>query len=124
MPDQDKQNPPTGSESDISKSQSQQQPPAQANQQQPEEGQQAGQFETGQQGQAEFAQDRPDATDADLQGDTLAEKRTDIEGASQRTPEKGEAESGFVGAEGRQDTSSELVEDELDEDDQSRSQGE
>ena len=112
MPDQDKQNPTTGTESDISKAQSQQQPPSQASQQRPETGQQAGQFETGQQGHQQSGQDRPGAApDESLQGETLAQQRTDIEGASRQSPEKGEAESGFVGAEGEQDTSSELVED-------------
>lgn len=110
MPDQDKQNPATGSESDISKAQSQQQPPQQASQQRPEAGERQGQFETGQ--QAEFAQDQQEgAADEGLQGDTLAQQRTDVEGASLQSPEKGEAQSGFVGAEGEQDTSAELVED-------------
>ena len=110
MPDQDKQNPTTGSETDISKAQSQQQPPQQASQQSPQTDQKSGQFETGQQG--EFAQgQREDAADDSLQGDTLAQQRTDVEGASLQSPEKGEAESGFVGGEGEQDTSSELVED-------------
>lgn len=118
MPDQDKQNPTTGSESDISKSQSQQQPPNQASQQQGQTGERQGQFETGQQqGGAELTGDQA-ATgqaqggarpDEGLQGDTLAQQRTDIEGAS--LEEEGEEEGGFVGSEGRQDTSSELVED-------------
>ena len=118
MPDQDKQNPTTGSESDISKSQSQQQQPNQASQQQSQTGERQGQFETGQQqGGAELTGDQA-ATgqaqggarpDEGLQGDTLAQQRTDIEGAS--LEEEGEEEGGFVGSEGRQDTSSELVED-------------
>ena len=94
MAEKGTQQPTTGTESDISKAQLQQQPPQQAKQQ-PETGQEA------QAGQP----------DAGLQGETLAEQRTDIEGAS-LGKEKGEAESGFVGSEGHQDTSSELVEDE------------
>ena len=111
MPDQDNQNPKTGSESDISKSQSQQQPPSQASQQQ---------GESGQQGNEELRGDQP-ATgedqagagpDENSQGDTMAQQRTDIEGASLQSPEKGEPESGFVGSQGQQDTSSELVDEE------------
>ncbi len=77
-----KQDPAT--ESDISKAQAAQQPP-QA---------ESGQFETGQEGP---------------QGDTLAEQRTDVEGAARTTPETGEEESGFVSSKGEKDTSSELV---------------
>jgi hypothetical protein len=104
----------SGSQPDISKSQSQQQP-QQAAQQKPETGERSGQFETGQQGREEFAQDQSDSPDAGQQGDTLAQQRTDIEGTARETPERGEAESGFVGSKGEQDTSSELV-DEEDED--------
>ena len=118
MPDQDNQNPTTGSESDISKSQSQQQPPNQASQQQGETGARQGQFETGQQGESEQTGDQAatgqaqgSSPDAGLQGDTLAQQRTDIEGGSLRSPETGKEEGGFVGSEGREDTSSELVED-------------
>ena len=117
MPDQDNQNPTTGSESDISKAQSQQQPPNQASQQQGERGERQGQFETGQQAGAEQTGDQAAtgqaqgsaASDEGQQGDTLAQQRTDVEGAS--LEKKGEEEGGFVGAEGEQDTSSELVED-------------
>jgi hypothetical protein len=98
---------PTGQESDISKAQAQQQPAGQASQQ-PEIGEQKDP-------QAEFGQDQsPGSPDEGLQGDTLAQQRTDIEGASGQAPETSEAESGFVGAEGQADTSSELVEDEED----------
>ena len=107
--EQDK-NPSTGTESDISKSQSQQQPQGQAGQQS-ETGERSGQFETGQEEPQEFAQDESGSPDEGMQGDTLAQQRTDIEGASRGTPESGEAESGFVGSEGKKDTSSELVED-------------
>jgi hypothetical protein len=117
MPDQDKQNPTTGSESDISKSQSQQQPPNQASQQS-ETGERQGQFETGQQGQSELTGDQAatgqaqgSSPDAGLQGDTLTQQRTDIEGGSLQPSETSEEEGGFVGSEGRQDTSSKLVED-------------
>ena len=105
MPDQDNQNPTTGSESDISKSQSQQQPPNQERQQQGKEelsGDQAasGQSQTGA------------GPDEGLQGDTMAQQRTDVEGASLQSPEKGEAESGFVGSQGQQDSSSQLIDEE------------
>ena len=98
--EQDK-NPTTGQESDISKSQATQQP-------------------TDEQGkQTEFGQDRSsDQPDEELQGDTTTQQRSDIEGTSQQ-PEKGEAESGFVGSQGEQDTSSELV----DEDDKDLAKG-
>ena len=105
--DQDRnqnQNPTTGSESDISKAQSQQQPPSQANQNQAPTGEQRS--------QPEFDQSKPGAgPDEGLQGDTATQQRTDVEGGSLGSAERGEAESGFVGSEGTQDTSSELVED-------------
>jgi len=99
MAEKGNQDPSTGTEKDISKAQSQQQPPSQATQQPPESGQQG-------------EQDLTDQAKVGQQGETLAKQRTDVEGASLKSPEKGEAESGFVGAEGEQDTSSELVEDE------------
>ena len=119
MAEKGTQNPTTGSESDISKAQSQQQPPNQASQQQGQTGQQQGQFESGRQDNAELTGDQAAtgqsqssaSPDAGLQGDTLTQQRTDIEGGSLRSPESGEAESGFVGAEGEEDTSSQLVED-------------
>lgn len=101
--------------SDISKAQSQQQPQGQSGQQR-ETGEQAGQFETGQEGRQEFAQDQSGSPDEGSQGDTMAQQRTDVEGESRQTPERGEAESGFVGSKSEQDTSSELV----DEDDNQR----
>ncbi len=104
-----KQDPAT--ESDISKAQSQQQPLAEAGEQP----------ETGDQGRQEFAQHMGGSPDEGLQGDTLAQQRTDVEGATSRTPESGEAESGFVGSKGEQDTSSELVDEE---EDDRRSDGE
>ena len=123
MPDQDKQNPTTGSQTDISKAQSQQQPPNQARQDQ-ETGQQSGQFETGSESGAERTGDQAQTgqdqsgfgADEGLQGDTLAQQRTDIEGGSQSGGgETGQAGSGFVGAQGQQDSSSQLI-DEEDED--------
>ena len=91
--DQDR-NSGTGQESDISKSQATQNP-------------------AGQQGQqAEFGQQRSGGqADEGLQGETTTRQDTDIEGAS-KSKEKGEAESGFVGSQGQQDSSSELVSDE------------
>jgi hypothetical protein len=44
----------------------------------------------------------------------LARQRTDVEGETRQTPERGEAESGFVGSKGEQDTSNDLVEEEGD----------
>jgi hypothetical protein len=115
MPDQDKQNP--GTESDISKAQSQQQPPQQASQE-PATGQQSRPTETAEEGaelsgdQAATGQAQTGAgPDEGLQGDTLAQQRTDIEGGSLASEASGKAKSGFVGAEGEQDSSAELVED-------------
>ena len=108
-----KQDPAT--ETDISKAQSQQQPPQGQAGQRPETGQQGGQFETGQQGRQEGGQGPSGSPDEGLQGDTLAQQRTDIEGSAGQSPERGEAESGFVGSKGQQDSSSELI-DEEDED--------
>ena len=117
--EQDK-NPTTGAESDISKAQSQQQPPNQASQQQPETAEQSSQFETAQQGGGEQTGDQAatgqaqsgSSPDQGSQGDTLTRQRSDIEGGSLASEASGEGQSGFVGAEGQQDTSSELVEDE------------
>jgi hypothetical protein len=119
MANEQKPNPTTGQENDISKSQAQQQPAAQATQQ-PEKGEQrgeqlgqAGQFETSQQSQqAEFAQGKSAASpELGQQGDTLAQQRTDVEGASLGSEENEEPESGFVGSKGERDTSG-LIEDE------------
>lgn len=125
MAEKGTQNPATGTESDISKAQSQQKPPNQASQEPGETGERQDQFKTGHQGQ-QFGQDLTDeAAERELQGDTITGQRTDTEGASLQSPETGEAESGFVGAEGRQDTSGELVEDEdFDEDDEAAPEGE
>jgi hypothetical protein len=116
MPNDEKRNP-AAEESDVSKAQAVQQPPQQASQQS-ETGEQSSQFETSEQAgaeqtgdQAATGQAQAGSADEGLQGDTLAQQRTDIEGASLQS-ERGEAESGFVGAEGQADTSSELVEDE------------
>ena len=93
--EQDKK-PTTGQESDISKSQATQQPTDQQDR------------------QPEFDQDKSSGQpDEGLQGETATQQRTDIEGTSQ-SPEKGEVESGFVGSQGDQDNSSELVEDDED----------
>ena len=100
MANEQDNNPTTGTESDVSKAQSQQQPPQQAKQP-PETGEQRGEPETG---QSEAGQ-----PDEGLQGETATQQRTDVEGASLTSETKGEAESGFVGAEGQQDSSSELI---------------
>ena len=109
---------PGSEQSDISKSQSQQQPLGQSGQQ-PESGQQSGQFETGQEGREEFSSDQSatgqsqsGSPDLGTQGDTLTQQRTDVEGGSLGESESDEAESGFVGSQGQQDTSSELIDEE------------
>lgn len=115
--EQDK-NPTAGTESDISKAQSQQQPPNQASQQQRETGERSGQFETGQDSEqtGDHAATGQAGTgagpDEGLQGDTLAQQRTDIEGGSLASETIGEAGAGFVGAQGQQDASSELIDEE------------
>jgi hypothetical protein len=102
--EQDK-NPTTGQQSDISKSQATQQPTDRQGQQP----------KTGEKRQpAEFGQDRSTQSDEALEGETATRQDTDIEGASQ-SPEKGEAESGFVGSQGEQDSSSGLVDKDEDE---------
>jgi hypothetical protein len=138
MANEQKPNPATGQESDISKSQAQQQPAAQAGQQ-AETGQQggqqfgqSGQFETSQQSgaeqtgdQAATGQAQPGAgPDEALQGDTLAQQRTDIEGGSLGSEDEDEAGTGFVGSKGEGDTSSELVdEQQFDKDGQGAPEG-
>lgn len=122
--EQDK-NPTTGQDSDISKSQATQQPTGQQGQQS-EFGQKSGQFETSQQSdsertgdQAATGQGQPGAgPDEGLQGDTTTQQRSDIEGGSQSGlggGTGGQSGGGFVGSQGQQDSSSELV-DEDDED--------
>jgi hypothetical protein len=99
MPDQDKQNPTTAEETDISKAQAAQQPQAELD-------------------------EATDQADEGLQGEALAQQRTDVEGASLQPKERAEEESGFIGTEGERDTSAELVEDEdLDEDDEFKPDG-
>ncbi len=114
-------NPTTGTQSDISKSQSQQQPNNEQRQQ-PETGEQ-NQFETGQQGQQQFGQDTAGGSpDEGLQGDTTTQQRTDIEGSSISSGQGGAAGSGFVGSQGQQDSSNQLVQED-DEDFASDGQG-
>ncbi|HVF37245.1 MAG TPA: hypothetical protein VNA29_04820 [Sphingomicrobium sp.] len=135
MENRENQTPPTGQQSDISKSQSQQQPFGQGQQQpagqageksetgtQDKQSDKAGQFENSQQGQSDksgqFESSQPgqqdlgtseslSSPDEGLQGDTLAQQRTDIEGAS-LTEKKDE--QGFVGSESESDSSSGLIE--------------
>ena len=122
--EQDK-NPGTGQESDISKAQATQQPAGQQGQQ-AESGQQSGQFESGQQDNSELTGDQAAtgqaqsgaSPDEGLQGDTLAQQRTDVEGGglsgsgNQGGATGGQAGGGFVGSQGQQDSSSELIDDE------------
>ena len=99
--DQDK-NPTAGQESDISKSQATQQP-------------------TDQQGrQAETDEDKSsDRPDEGLQGETATKQQTDVEGSSQAESDSNKSSGGFVGSQGQQDSSSELV----DEDDKDVAKG-
>lgn len=89
---------PTGQDADISKSQASQQT-------------------TGQDRQPEMDQDKSSGQPDDgQQGETATQQRSDLEGISGQ-PEHGEAESGFVGSKGQQDSSGELVsDDDADED--------
>ena len=128
MAEKGTQNPTTGTETDISKAQSAQQPPAQARQ---DTGEDRGEFETRQEAGAELTGDQAATGQADtgaapdegLQGETTTRQRTDIEGGSLAANETGQVESGFFGAEGEQDTSAELIEEE-DEDADFRGDGE
>ena len=107
MENRENQNPTTGSESDISKSQSQQQPSTGQDRQQQPNAEQSGD-------QAATGQDQSGQANADQAGfgETATQQRSDVEGSSFNKQPTGEAESGFVGSEGGTDTSSELVEDE------------
>ena len=91
---------PTGQESDISKSQSQQQPAAENEQ-----------FETGQQQNSpELDQSRQAGQpDEGLQGETATQQRTDVEGASTESEDEEEIDIGFVGSQGDRDTSGKLI---------------
>jgi hypothetical protein len=106
MENRENQNPSAGSESDISKSQSQQQPSTSQDQKRPPNADQSDdQAATGQDQSAQAA------NQAGF-GETATQQRSDVEGSSIDKQPTGEAESGFVGSEGETDTSSELVEDE------------
>lgn len=115
MADQDRINPTTNSETDISKAQSQQQPPNQASQGRETQGERD-QFSAD---RRDPASERSDASqspsgspDAGMQGDTLTRRQSDIEGSSIEPDSRERDERGFVGSEGRRDSSSsELVED-------------
>ena len=101
MDDRKEQDPSTGTETDISKSQSQQQPStSEDKRQQSDPEQSGGEAATGQDlaGQSGFAE-------------TATEQRSDVEGSSLDKKPTDEGE-GFVGSEGKSDTSSELIEDE------------
>lgn len=103
MNEREKQNPGAGTEADISKSQSGQQPQsdrATTGSEQTDDQAATGQAQSGQ------------AADQAGFGETATQQRNDVEGSSFDKQPTGEAESGFVGSEGRADTSSELVEDE------------
>ena len=115
MENRESQNPSTGRESDISKSQSQQQPSGSENRQQQPDAEQSGdqaatgQQQSGQSGQPNTGQDTASQSGF---GETATQQRNDVDGSSIDRQPTGEAESGFVGSEGQSDSSSELVEDE------------
>ena len=115
MENRESQNPSTGRESDISKSQSQQQPSGSENRQQQPDAEQSGdqaatgQQQSGQSGQPNTGQDTASQSGF---GETATQQRNDVEGSSIDRQPTGEAESGFVGSECQSDSSSELVEDE------------
>jgi hypothetical protein len=76
-------------------------------------GEREGQFETNQQGQQQPGEDQSGAApDEGMQGDTLSQQRTDVEGGSLAAGESDEIAGGFVGSKGERDSSSRLVDDE------------
>ena len=109
MENRENKNPSTGSESDISKSQAQQQPPT-SQDRQPSKGQ----GQSGSEQSQDNASSRPDQPGSSQSGfgETATQQRSDVEGSSLGKEPTSEAESGFVGSEGKTDTSSKLVEDE------------
>ena len=136
MENRENQNPSTGSEPDISKSQSQQQQPSTSQDRQPQSdaeqsGDQAatGQAQSGQFNQSSTGQFDQSSTGQSGQagsaqsgfGETATQDRSDVEGSSIGQEPTGESESGFVGSQGGTDTSSELVDE--DEDQQFRKDG-
>ena len=108
MEERKDQDPSTGSESDISKSQSQQQSSTS-----PDRQQSTSQDQSDPQSQDNAASqpDQPSAAQSGF-GETATQQRSDVEGSSLDKKPTDEAEGGFVGSEGKTDTSSELVEDE------------
>jgi hypothetical protein len=115
MNERENQNPGAGSESDISKSQSGQQPASgQQSDRAPRESEQTGdQAATGQAQSDQSSQDQTGQSSADQAGfgETATQQRSDVEGSSIGQQPTGGSESGFVGSEGSTDTSSELVKD-------------
>lgn len=115
MAEKGTQHPTTGTESDISKAQSQQQPPQQARQEQPGTGPSEtaveGAEQTGDQAATGQAQTGA-GPDEGLQGETTTQQRTDVEGGTLASEASGEVEGGFVGSQAEQDTSSELIQEE------------
>lgn len=106
MENRENKNPSTGSESDISKSQSGQQPSTSQDRQQS-----TSQDQSGSQNEASSQPDQPGGAQSGF-GETATQQRSDVEGSSLDKKPTDQAESGFVGSEGKTDTSSELVEDE------------
>lgn len=88
---------PANEQTDISKAQSTQQPSDEAGQH-PEAGTEIRQTPAGA------------GPDEGLQGDTATQQRTDVEGATLRSAQQNQAESGFIGSQSGADASSELVE--------------
>ena len=126
MNERENQNPGTGSESDISKSQSGQQPASgQQSDRSTEGSEQSGdQAATGQAQSGQFGQDQGGEASTGQAGfgETATQQRSDVEGSSMGQQPAGGSQSGFVGSEGSTDTSSELVQDE-DEDQSFRKDG-
>lgn len=126
MNERNDQNPTTGQQSDISKSQSTQQPSGQRTEEsgenrRPESGSEGGQTSTGESAGYADSEQRGygNAGSGSEQGDTLSKQRSDIEGSSLGSQPTGtgssgtsSSEPGFVGSEGNADTSNKLVEDE------------
>lgn len=108
MENRENKNPTTGSESDISKSQQNQQPAASHSDRQPQEGER-NQTEFGQSQQSPAGQSDQSSTAQSGFGETATQQRSDVEGSSLGQQPRTEAESGFVGSQGSQDSSSELV---------------
>jgi len=114
MANEQDRNSTSGQDSDISKSQATQQPTGQQGSQSSAEqlGGQADSEQTGDEAATGQAQGGF-SPDEGLQGDTMTQQRSDIEGGSQSgLGGSDQSGGGFVGSQSQQDTSSELVSEE------------